>query len=1068
MKFLILVLSLLTCTWLCSAQTNVIFNDDNSNFSNPERGFYRHTETHSNNYTALNPTVLSGYRDDGITLILRVFYLEDFKEGTISNSYLDMMRKDFNEARKAGVKVIVRFAYTQKSTAPYGDASLENVLVHIDQLKPILSDNADVITLVQAGFIGAWGEWYYTDHFSTVLGSPNEDDWVKRRQLVDALLEAMPAKRMVQARTPSIKTTLLQNNVALTAGEAFNGTKKARLAHHNDCFLASANDVGTYINIEAEKAYLEEETNFLAMGGETCGVADPYSLCPNALVELERFHWSYLNIDYHPAVLDSWRGDGCFSEVERNLGYRYRLLDATASTIGKAGSEYLIKINLLNDGWANVYNQRNLEIVLKNQSTDTEYFFRTNEDMRFWSFEDTTTISLTLGIPENMEQGDYSVYVNMPDYEASLYGDPNYSVRFANVGVWEPELGYNNLGITLNIADANTANNYVGTDVFMQRTEPTLNAAAITIDGNPSDWDNVPAIFFSGTNAIAQSIKMYNDGDSLYMLVSGQNLHDTYQLFFDLDKSSSSGYQAWQWANNGAELLVENGIFYSYNGVANAWGWTLEGSTSSQKNDSTIELSLALTALNEPLTFNFAFVNDPANTTMVNYLPLQNESFLMFNLLLSSNTELLSGSGKDRIMLFWGKTDDVFTRIVERSTNDGVYEAIAALPGSADYHIDFITNSSATYQYRYYLTNEINISPYSSIVNETLTDDRGNFYNFQIDGDDADWFAVPPLTTQTFASAYTLRTFWGTQNAHFILSGSPIDNYAIYLDTDNNEATGGQVTPANSITGFDFLLYKDSLFQYNAGDWEYAEQKLEVATTNSYLEFSVGLNKFSNLGDNLQINIAALYRVGFDTVFLPDKNEKAAHIRILPSTTPTAFNVRKSGSLPKSRLVVSWDKCENCNGYILERSLSPTTDFVEIGDYDPATVLMTDDGLTDETTYYYRMYSYTEIGVSAFTEIASESTGEIVLGVENNELNGIQLYPNPARNNLFIESINNSGIFQLQLYSIWGTKIRVLEVDLSNNQVSVPLHDLKDGVYVVVLIGKQNTYRLKFLKSNSR
>ena len=37
--------------------------------------------------------------------------------------------------------------------------------VSFDQLAPILQSNSDVILTVQAGFIGLWGEWYYTTHY---------------------------------------------------------------------------------------------------------------------------------------------------------------------------------------------------------------------------------------------------------------------------------------------------------------------------------------------------------------------------------------------------------------------------------------------------------------------------------------------------------------------------------------------------------------------------------------------------------------------------------------------------------------------------------------------------------------------------------------------------------------------------------------------------------------------------------------------------------------------------------------------------------------------------------------
>ena len=65
-----------------NAQTTTIsYIASSAAISNPERGFYKHTETHSNGYAPLSQSVLNGYRqNENITLILRVFYLEDFIE----------------------------------------------------------------------------------------------------------------------------------------------------------------------------------------------------------------------------------------------------------------------------------------------------------------------------------------------------------------------------------------------------------------------------------------------------------------------------------------------------------------------------------------------------------------------------------------------------------------------------------------------------------------------------------------------------------------------------------------------------------------------------------------------------------------------------------------------------------------------------------------------------------------------------------------------------------------------------------------------------------------------------
>jgi hypothetical protein len=47
----------------------------------------------------------------------------------------------------------------QLSSHPWGDAAKNIVLQHIDQLKPIFVQYERVITSIEAGFIGAWGQY---------------------------------------------------------------------------------------------------------------------------------------------------------------------------------------------------------------------------------------------------------------------------------------------------------------------------------------------------------------------------------------------------------------------------------------------------------------------------------------------------------------------------------------------------------------------------------------------------------------------------------------------------------------------------------------------------------------------------------------------------------------------------------------------------------------------------------------------------------------------------------------------------------------------------------------------
>ena len=152
--------------------------------------------------------------------------------------------------------------------------------------------------------------------------NPNATDYANRKEVVDALLSALPDSRMVQIRTPSLKQKTYNSTTALSQSQAFNKSNMARIGHHNDCFLASSNDFGTYNNTSTEYSYLEQETKFTPMGGETCAVNEPRSQCPTALAEMQKFHWSYLNFDYHPTVISGFQTNNCFPEIQNRLGYR--------------------------------------------------------------------------------------------------------------------------------------------------------------------------------------------------------------------------------------------------------------------------------------------------------------------------------------------------------------------------------------------------------------------------------------------------------------------------------------------------------------------------------------------------------------------------------------------------------------------------------------------------------------------------------------------------------------------------------------------------------------------------
>ncbi|HWO63175.1 MAG TPA: DUF4832 domain-containing protein [Umezawaea sp.] len=392
--------------------------------ANPERGLYHHTQDCDK--ADFSADVLRQYRtSQGITLVMCVFYLAEFKASPIAQTALDRLGRQFAAARAAGVKVVLRFAYTASDAGD--DAPKDRVLGHLDQLAPYLTANADVISVVQAGFIGAWGEWYYTRNFGNA-GTVTSADWANRKAVVDKLLSVLPATRAVQLRTPKIKRTLY------AAG--------GRLGHHNDCFLASPDDFGTYENTSVEYPYLEGETRAVPMGGETCALNAPRSDCPTATGELSRFHWTYLNTDYHQDVLRSWATQGCLADVTNRLGYRFTLRDGTFPAAAARGAGLTVRIGLTSDGYAAAVNPRSVALVLRNTGTRAVTRIPLAADPRTW-LPGAHTVAQTVTVPSSLAPGTYALLLELAD--PLLPARPEYSVRTANAGLWEAATGLNDL-----------------------------------------------------------------------------------------------------------------------------------------------------------------------------------------------------------------------------------------------------------------------------------------------------------------------------------------------------------------------------------------------------------------------------------------------------------------------------------------------------------------------------------------------------------------------------------------------------------------------------------------------
>lgn len=430
-----------------STNKEVTYTPSYEVFANPERGFLIQTYYTSSDLssTLSANTVRNNRLNENITLYLHSYYLTDYMESDINQAFLDRMERNFQALREGGGKVVLRYSYKyddSESAKPW-DASPYWVGRHIDQLAPYWEAYGDVILCLQAGFIGVWGEWYYTSNFT--FDPKTDEDFEPRWEVVNHLLEALPEDRQLALRTPAFKMRYLdmqgESVTPLTANEAYKTTAKARLCGHNDCFVASSTDYGTYLS-EEDRTFWAEDTRYTLMGGETCAECE-LSNGANAIKEMEKFHWTYINEGYHSGVLDSWETDGSMTEIKRRLGYRFVLEKATFSIQEEKTCEVTLKLS--NQGFAALANPRDVELILVNKNNPTlKYVYPQQVDPRFWMPGVSTEVQLTAAL-DGLQKGTYEVYLNLPDPYSTLHDNPLFSIRLANTNMWNENTGYNYL-----------------------------------------------------------------------------------------------------------------------------------------------------------------------------------------------------------------------------------------------------------------------------------------------------------------------------------------------------------------------------------------------------------------------------------------------------------------------------------------------------------------------------------------------------------------------------------------------------------------------------------------------
>lgn len=246
----------------------------------------------------------------------------------------------------------------------------------------------------------------------------------------------------------------------------------SRIGFHNDAFLSSDDDLGTYKSFDITEnakrrntkdvlmSYMQQETSNTAMGGESASANPPYDNCSaqggQAEKQMARFHFSYLNSNYNPAVLSGWAS--CIDDIKRKLGYRFVLQRGIyPSAPVMANDTFSVRLDLMNSGYASPFNTKKVTFLLKNTATGKIYTALLPFNVKTW-VPGAHTLTTTLFVPAQASEGAYQLLLKIADSAPALQNQPSYCIQLANAGTWKPQDGTNDLLYTVQIKGKRSSN----------------------------------------------------------------------------------------------------------------------------------------------------------------------------------------------------------------------------------------------------------------------------------------------------------------------------------------------------------------------------------------------------------------------------------------------------------------------------------------------------------------------------------------------------------------------------------------------------------------------------------
>lgn len=415
---------------------------------------------------------INKYACDSVSLVQTYFYLHGYIGRQLPPEAFATMDVYFNKLRQLGKKALLRFAY---ETEPMGTVSsgptMEDMFRHMKQLKPYLEKNKDVILALQAGFIGAWGEWHSSKHNI-------ESSDANKRIILEKICRMTPQDRVVQVRVPDYKNLLPKDSEAYRKtsfhddfivvdphrwdGNMHEGTPNFDQIVEEGAFMPVDGELpwGTWsMNKEngdangwiidgkktARQLFLEHYTSLSVIHNyKERGAPDKYSMMYWKETPISE---EYLK-EKHMPVSDGYfrKHDGsaaqrnAFEYVRDHLGYRLELQELQIDTLKHTDNHILnLSLTLINRGFSTLFNEHPVYFVLVDEHNQVKEFLTNADTNSFQPYRpgDKTytplihTIKGQVTLPKTAN-GTYKLGLWIPDGSRQLQHLSRFAIRCAN------------------------------------------------------------------------------------------------------------------------------------------------------------------------------------------------------------------------------------------------------------------------------------------------------------------------------------------------------------------------------------------------------------------------------------------------------------------------------------------------------------------------------------------------------------------------------------------------------------------------------------------------------------